>query len=166
MAGHARAVDGEGTTGKDESDGDGFTFVIAETHGFAEFVGEFVFGQQVPNLQRLHFAHAAEGGRGVGGGHGADFFDLIDPAIVFGDDHAEGDLVVGGKAGEFVAVLHIEHHGHRFHVARNVFVLDLGLHAVRGNLLDHAFDLKGFALTGNGEDGQNEDNNETVHVTY
>lgn len=141
---HAGTEFGERAAGEDEGEGEGLTLELAEGDGLAEVVGEGIVGERVADGEGLDVANAAEGAFGWGGvvgGRGfAGFGDLIDPAFVIGDDHAEKDLVARLEAGEFIGVFDAEGHGHGLHVIGDGLVIDDGGAAVGLEFLDDAFD--------------------------
>ena len=139
----ARAEGRERASREDEGEGEGLAFEITEPDRSAQGVGEGVVRHLVADGERFHIAHATEGA-GLGRQRGArsiDLLELIDPAVILGHQHAEGDRISRLQTGELFRVPDVEHHGHCFHVAGDVFVRDLHLLLLGQELLDQALDL-------------------------
>ena len=148
----ARAEGREGTAREDEGEGEGLPLEFTEPHEATLRVGERVVGHGVADGQRLHVAYATQRwlGRGERGARLGEFLELIDPSVVLRHQHAEGEGVARLQSVEFLRVLHVEQHGHGFHVAGDVLVGDLDLLPLVQDFAHDALDLEG-ALVRRGE---------------
>lgn len=148
---HAWAECGEWATGEDESESVGLPGEILQFDLLTEAVGERVIWHLVTDSQSFHLADDAGGGTGLLAlGRGVDtcLFHAFDPAIIFGNNHAESYLVIGRETGEFVGVLDFEGHGHGRHEVRDFLVLNDDFIIGEANFLDNASNLKDLALAG------------------
>ena len=123
--GHPRTEVGIGAAGEDEGEGQDLTPKVRQPDHLPQFIGQRVVGQHRSGLEQGHRRGDADrgcGGRGVG--VGAEHLDAVDPSVVGGDEHAEGDPVSGFESLEFLGLLHVEGHGHGGHEAGDFVVLD------------------------------------------
>ena len=124
QVGHPRTEIGIGATGEDEGERQDLPAKIRQSDDVAQFIGQRVVGQHGSGFEQGHGGGDADGrGSGYGIGVRADDLDAVDPPIVGGDQHAEGDLITRFETVEFLRLFDIEGHGHGRHEAGDFFVL-------------------------------------------
>ena len=128
MTGHARAEVGKRAPRKDKRHRVSTALEILELHPPPQLVGEHVIRHHIPDLQRIHLTHQTHGRsrcRDIRS-HGtrANLGQLLNPALLRRNHHAEGDLIARTQPRNLVRIAHRERHGHRRHVPWDILMRD------------------------------------------